>query len=132
VATAVLVTGGKPLGNPQRHTIVAEWRLNSGENGDYTQDLAVYGDKSVDVAGTFGDATVTVQGTNETVPATGLPTNWKTLHDPQGNDLTFVVATTRIEQILPNPRFIRAIASGTTGSGLVVTIHGRKDRGAKS
>ena len=65
-----------------------------------------YPDKTVHVTGTFGTATVTIQGSND-------GTNFTNLVDPQGNALSFTA--TGIEQILENPEYIRV--NRTSGDG---------------
>src|SRR3990170_2252557 len=78
-----------------------------------TIQLPGFADRTVQVAGTFGGATVTVQGSND-------GTNWATLRDPQGADLTFTVAG--IKQVLEVTRHIRATTSGGAGTDVDVTL----------
>ena len=80
-------------------------------NGDTAEALQVplYSDKSVSVEGTLGPATVTIQGSID-------GTNYYTLNDPQGNALTFVTATKRLEAILENVAYIRPSLSGADGT----------------
>ena len=112
------IIGGKPGGNPPRGTIVVEWfPLVSGDTGAYVE-LPNYPDKSVMVSGTFGDGTLTLQGTNEKVA--GAPANPQTLNDAQGTTLTWTAQ--RLEQVLENPRYIRPSMSGTTGDAIKVTM----------
>lgn len=68
-------------------------------------------DKSVQVAGTFGGGTFLIEGSND-------GTNYATLHDPQGNSLSFTAAG--IKMVAENSRYIRPRA--TAGSSASVTI----------
>lgn len=73
-------------------------------------------DKTVTVTGTFGGATVTLQGSNDN-------TNWFTLTDPQGNDIAFTAAG--MEIIMENPLWIRAITVGGSGTDVDVLVLAR-------
>lgn len=78
-----------PIPTENSKSYAASWTLAQGETGD-ALPFSQYTDRSVQVTGTFGGATVAVQGSND-------GTNWSTLTDPQGNDLTFSGA--RIESV---------------------------------
>ena len=69
--------------------------------------------RSAQIAGTFGSATIVIQGSND-------GTNYATLTDPQGNAISKTTAA--IEQILENTRYIRPSTSGGTGSSINVTL----------
>ena len=87
---------------------------NTNQNG---QALAGPGssDKSVHAFGAFGGATITMQGSNE-----DSPTNWATLHDTAGNDLTFTALGT--EAISENMLWIRPLLSGGAASSVTVIV----------
>jgi hypothetical protein len=70
-----------------------------------------YTDRSVQVSGTFGGASVVIEGRN----APGLP--WATLTDPQGNDLT--ITTAKIELVTEATVEIRPRIVGGDGSTLI-------------
>lgn len=91
------------------NAIVGQWA--GVVNGDTMNPLKLpnYRDKSVSVEGTLGPATVTIQGSLDGV-------NYYTLNDPQGNALTFVTATKRLEAIEQAIAYIRAIQSGGDGT----------------
>jgi hypothetical protein len=59
----------------------ASWALGNADTG-IAIDMTDYADRSVQVEGTFGSATITIEGSND-------GTNWETLRDPQGVALTF-------------------------------------------
>lgn len=76
--------------------------------------------KTVSVNGAFGSAgVVTIQGSNATTESTA--TDWATIHDINGSDLTFSDST-RMETIAENPRWIRPVASGATGGAFSVNV----------
>lgn len=64
-------------------------------------------DRTVQVIGTFGGATVTIQGSLD-------GTNWATLNDLQGTALTFTSA--RIEGVSEIVTYIRPLVSGASGT----------------
>lgn len=57
---------------------VAEWNLAQGETGD-SESFVWAADKTIQVFGTFGGATVVLEGSCQ-----NTPTNWEGLTDPQG------------------------------------------------
>jgi len=63
--------------------------------------------KSFQVEGTFGSATVICQGSND-------GTNYETLHDLNGNAVSFTAAGLKsVEEVV---RYVRPSASGGSGS----------------
>lgn len=73
-------------------------------------------DKTVTVTGTFGSATVTLEGSNDDAI-------WFPLTDLQGADIALTVAGMKL--IVENPRFIRPITSGGTGTDVDVIVLAR-------
>lgn len=71
----------------------------------------------VQVIGTFGGATVTLKGSND-------GTNWVTLKDLQGNDVSFTA--TGMVEFTTSAAYIRADAAGGTGDNIdvLVTLRG--------
>lgn len=96
------------------HQFTASWALGNADTGVAT-DMHRWADRTVHVVGTFGGATVTIQGSNDNV-------NWLTLNDNAGAALTFTV--TGMKLILENPLYVRAITSGGAGTALTVIIAG--------
>lgn len=84
-----------------------------------TIELCEWSDRSVQVAGTFGGATVTVEGSNDGA-------NWATLNDAQGNALEITAA--KIKQLLEVVRYMRASVTGGAGTSLTVTVLLRRDQ----
>jgi hypothetical protein len=74
-------------------------------------------DKSLHVFGTWGAGGVLKgQGTNEV----SAPSNWYSLNDPQGNELSF--SADKIEQVLENVFLFRPYLSAGTGVTLTVLL----------
>lgn len=93
---------------------LATWTAMGNADTGTSVPISSASDRSVQVEGTFGGATVTIQGSND-------GTNYQTLTDPQGNALTWTSAN-RLEQIEEITRYVRAITSGGTGTSVTVTM----------
>lgn len=94
---------------PTGHTsaFVATWAaLASGDDGERIP-FSQYTDKSVQVTGVFGGATLVVEGSND-------GTTWATLTDPQGNDL--LITSAKIEMVTEATLWIRPRVSGGGGT----------------
>jgi hypothetical protein len=90
-------------------TLTIEWTsLGQGDDGAWFM-LGHYNDKCLHVWGTFGGATMTIQGSNE-----DAPTNPIALTDPTQTSIALIVAG--IKQILENPLFIRPKITGGDGT----------------
>ncbi len=76
-------------------------------------------DRAVQVSGTFGGATMTLQGSCQ-----ATPTVWATLHDPSGADLAFTAAG--LKAVLENPTHIRAnLTAVGVGASIAVNMVSR-------
>lgn len=106
-------------------TVKFAWNLTQANAVGYPvgPNHADYADRSVQVTGTFGGATVVLQGSND-----GEATLY-TLDDPQGNDLSFSAAGGKGVSEVPELTrpFISAGASGTTDLTIYLTC--RRSRG---
>ena len=89
------------------------WTLGNADSGS-VHDAANLPDKTFQVVGTWGSATLVIQGSND-------GTNWTTLNDPQGGALSFTTGSPT-DVIAENPRYVRPTTSGGTGTALVCTI----------
>lgn len=74
-------------------------------------------DRSVQVVGTFGGATINIHGSND-------GTNYTSLTDPQGNDIAITAA--KIEAISELTRYFKPVISGGAGSSINVILFMRK------
>lgn len=106
------MAGTVTTSSPQKGVTLASWNdLTGTENGDPVS-VARWSDKTIQVAGVF--TSITVQGSND-------GSNWATLHDLQGNNLSLTAAG--MEVIAENPLLIRVASVGA--AGCVATICGR-------
>jgi len=113
-----------PIKYIQKGVAQVHWTFITGVTGvSNSVDVANLPDKTVHVyASTWGTGNVVLEGSNVTfTPAATDGILFETLADPNGNALTF--AANRIEQVLENPRWIRARASEvTTGATINVRM----------
>jgi len=87
--------------------------LANGDTGEAC-DVVALPDKTVQVVGTFGTGgSITMQGSND-------GTNWATLTDPLGNDITFTA--TGLKTLLENPLYIRPIVTAGDGTTSLTAI----------
>ena len=92
---------------------IATWpALAQGDTGD-ALPFSQYTDRSVQVVGTFGGATLRVEGSND-------GTNWAVLTDPQGNDL--LITSAKIEMITEATLYLRPNVSGGDGTTALAVI----------
>jgi len=97
-----------------------QWVFTADDTGS-AESLAEFADRSVQVecATTFGGGTVTIEGSND-------GTNYRTLHDTDGNALTFTSGG--LKQILEATAKIRAKMTGSTNPDVTVTLVGTRKR----
>lgn len=106
------VSGSTVIDND--HQVAVTWSLGNADTG-VPSAISRWADRTVHVTGTFGGATVTMQGSNDN-------TNWATLNDTSGSALTFTA--TGMKLIGENPIYIRAITAGGAGTAVVVVVRG--------
>jgi hypothetical protein len=95
---------------------VAQWADLGGAETGQSAMMAGYPDRTVQVAGTLGGATVVLEGSND-------GTNYFPLTKPGNTAISFTAAGGCA--IIENPAFIRPKASGGTAAHILVTISGR-------
>lgn len=105
MATTPSIEGRKPQAGDADLTII-HWSLVNGETGDAV-DFASFADRTVQVVGTFGGATVVIEGSLD-------GENYATLADPQGNALSFTAAG--LESVMEVTKYIRPGVSGGNGT----------------
>lgn len=89
------------------------WTLTTADpNGDSVSTPGAR-DRSIQVFGTFGGATLTVQGSSD-------GTNWSTLHDESGVALTFTAEAAHA--IVENLLHLR-VALTAVGVGATITVY---------
>lgn len=113
------VTVTKPSKFGQNYQIAAWASLANGDDGS-PLELPGANDRSVQVTGTFGaGGTIVIEGSND-------GTNYKTLKDFQGVDLSFTSAS--LKGIAELVRYIRPrVTAGDGTTALLVTMLGRRD-----
>jgi hypothetical protein len=109
--------------------IMVRWTgLATNDDGEWFTGALEYGDRCVQVAGTFGPATLAIQGTNFLTPEnlSTTPTNGIVLTDPQGGNLSGINSA-RIETIMEVPAAVRPVLTGGDGTTtLTVIFTGRR------
>jgi hypothetical protein len=88
-------------------------------NADTGTDVQMipWADRTVTITGTFGGATIVIEGSEN-------GTDYVTLSDNLGNALSLTAAASKL--IAQNPKFVRPRTSGGTGTVLLVVIEGVK------
>ena len=96
-----------------RASVITWPGLTTGDTGR-PLEMTGWADRSVQITGTFGGATLTIQGSNN-------GSEWNTLTDPQGNEI--VLTSQKIEQIMEITRYIKPIVSGGSGTSInIITL----------
>ncbi|MCA3220000.1 MAG: hypothetical protein ING59_15895 [Burkholderiales bacterium] len=106
------------------NTVVFAWVLTNVDNdgAPVGPQHADFADRSVQMAGTFGGASVRVEGTNVD-PASA----YFTLDDPQGADLALTAAGGKA--VTEVPQWTRPFLTGGAGSSVTVSMTCRRTRG---
>lgn len=97
---------------------VTTWSPMAADDDGEPVRLAVYSDRSIQIAGTFGGASVTIGGSNDGV-------NYHALTSTDGEPLTLTAAV--LKQIVELPIFIKPRIFGGNGTtNLSVILAGRR------
>ncbi len=96
-----------------RNAILITWASIGDADTCTAVELPDGNEKSVQITGTFGSATILLTGSND-------GTNYATLTDPQGNAISKTSAA--IEAVSEHTRYIKPSTSGGTGSAITVTV----------
>lgn len=111
---AVIASTGAKIPHPFGNASMVTWTsVATGDTGAPIQN-PTFSDRSVQVTGTFGGATCTIEGSNDGV-------TYFTLTDPAGAAATFAVAG--LKQLLQVTRYIRpsvAAGAGTLNINLLI------------
>lgn len=102
---ATITVDTLPSGNDR--CTVATWASMAQNDVGMPMGNSQYTDRSFQVAGTFGGASVSIEGTND-------GSNWAVLTDPQGNPLTFTTA--KIEMVSEATLRVRPKVTGGDGT----------------
>ena len=95
-----------------KSSIVTWSPLATGDTGEPLQGVGL-SDRSVQFTGTFGGATVVLEGSND-------GNNWVTLTDPAGVALSFTAAG--LKQILQITRYMRPNVSDGAGVAIICNL----------
>lgn len=100
------------------NAILATWAgLVNGDDGAAVEWLD-FSDRCIQVAGTFGGATLAIQGSNDGA-------NWSVLNNPQGDPLAFTGSG--LGQVLELPRYMSPlVTAGDDTTNLTVTLCARR------
>lgn len=98
-------------------TWYVKWQtLGNADNGSAVQ-FGQFPDRTIQAVGTFGGATVTLEGSMDS-------TTWATLRDFQGNSVTLTDSSVRL--IAECPLYVRVRTSGGSGTNLDAYISGSR------
>jgi len=96
-----------------RASVITWQGLTTGDTGR-PLEMTGWADRSIQITGTFGGATVNIEGSNN-------GTNWSLLTDPQGNNIALTSA--KIEQVMEITRYMRPSISGGSGASInIITL----------
>lgn len=93
--------------------------IEPGDTCNFCGELAEYDDRSAQVEGTFGGATVSVQGSLD-------GSNFRTLNDPFGSALDFLAAKIRV--VTEYVALLKPAITGGAGASLAVTVLAKRKR----
>ncbi len=105
--------------------VLFSWTLTNVDNdgAPVGPNHADYADRTVAARGTFGGASVAIQGSNQP----DVPSVWFVIDDPQGLDLTLAAAGGKALTELP--MWSRPLLSGGAGSSVTIEMLCRRNRG---
>lgn len=114
-----MATINKVLIPSQRQRVQGiKWETIGNADVGQAHEMAAWPDRTVQLFGTWAGATIVMEGSND-------GTNWATLRDPAGNNLSFTA--NGLKAILENPRYIRPSSSGGAGTDVDVIIYANGD-----
>lgn len=97
----------------QGEAILYTWTLTQTNTDGQPITAHEYGDRTLQMTGTFGTGTFTLEGANVGT--------YTVLTDPQGNGISKTAAA--IEQVMEVPRYTRPNSTGSSGAeSVVVTL----------
>lgn len=98
--------------------VLFSWTLNNTDfdGAPVGPNHVDYDDRMVTARGTFGGATLALQGSNE-LPT---PANWNGVDDPQGVDVSFAAAGSK--PVAERPVWTRPLLTGGAASSVVVEM----------
>lgn len=100
---------------PCRGVLVTTWTAFAGVTTSIPISAPHYPDKTISATGTWGGATLVVNGSGDGTTYVGL-------NDSRGEGNAVSMTADNLVTILENPRYIQVKTTGGTGTSLVVTI----------
>ena len=100
--------------NPDARSFVVKWLLVTENDTCAAVQLPAYPDRSVQVTGTFGSATVLIKGSND-------GTTYATLNNPADAALSFTA--TGLEGIAEATAYLQPSISGGTSQSLNIYVN---------
>ena len=111
----------KNLGDGDGSAKLLQWTGGvSADGAAVGVELPEWADNCVQVTGTIGGATVTIEGSNDST--NGVDGTWGTLNNAQGTALSTATLPLGPKQIVERPRWIRPNVSGGTATALAVRL----------
>ncbi len=102
-----------------------QWTLAQGDDGTPVS-YAEFSDRSIAFTGTFGGASVSLQGSNDLTS----PTNWFVLTDYQGNNISKSAAA--LEGVEEPTVWVRPLVTGGDGTtAIVANLFARRSPGKR-
>ena len=100
--------------------ILVQW-ADGGSNNSANTYLPVsfpkHADKSIQVYGTFGGASIALNGSNDNI---GTPANFAALNDPSST--VIAITSAKIKAVLENTVHVQPVASGGTAQNLNIQM----------
>ena len=100
-------------------TFRASWTFTESDT-PLPVSYAEYSDRTVQVRGTYGGATIAIHGSLD-------GTNYVVLHDTEGNALSFTSGD-NLKSILEATPYIKPVIAGGSSTAIVVTLFGLRYR----
>lgn len=108
-----------PTSEGNYKAVISTWGPMAAGDVATPVNLREYSDRSIQVSGTFGGATIAIQGSIDGV-------EWGTLGNAQGDPLSFTSG--RIEAVAELVAFIKPVITGGDGTtAITVSLIARKD-----
>lgn len=95
----------------------AEWALTNADAIGEALRIPGGSDKTVQFIGTWGGATVVLEGSNALTPGAG---DWSTLHEPDGAEIS--ATADYISFVAENPLWVRPVLSGGAGASIAARL----------
>lgn len=97
--------------------VITQWLLVPADSVGQVVFIPNHSDKTLDLWGTFGGATASVQGTNDPRAVTDVENAaWKTLYDYSDTAISYTTALSKMPVVSTNPLYLRVRVAGGDGT----------------